>query len=339
MTVRYHHHRGQRVPNYMCQRQGIQRAEPFCQRVHGAAIDQAIGELLVETVTPMTLEVALRVQQELETRAAEADHLLQLAVTQARYEADLARRRFLQVDPDNRLVADALEADWNEKLRAVDGAQRQYEQRRNAAQRGLTEAQRQRVLALSTGFPRLWQDPRTPDRERKRMARLLLEDVTLLKGADALTAHVRFRGGANVSLTLPLPRPAWMMRQTPAEIVARIDELLDQHTDGETAQLLNEQGLSSGTGRPFRWETVRRIRQAYDLPSRYQRLRDRGMLDQCELAAQLGITPGTIKKWRSKGYLLATAYNDKGQCLYPDPGPDAPVKWKHDKPRIAAAAT
>jgi DNA invertase Pin-like site-specific DNA recombinase len=338
MTVRYHQHLGQRVPDYMCQRQGIQRGEPVCQRVNGATLDQAIGELLVATLTPLTLEVALRVQQELETRTAETDRLLQQAVTQARYEADLARRRFVQVDPDNRLVADALEAEWNDKLRALDAAHQHYEQQRQAVQRGLNEEQRARILALATDFPRLWKDPRTPDRERKRMARLLLEDVTLLKQGAAVTAHVRFRGGATSSLEVQLPRPAWMVRQTPSEIVALIDELLDEHTDGKIAQLLNQRGERTGTGRSFRWDTVRRIRQAYGLRSRYQRLRDRGMLDQHELAARLGVCLYTVKKWRWNRYLVAYPYNDKGECLYPDPGPDAPAKWRHNKPRVAKAA-
>jgi len=338
MTVRYHQHRGQRVPDYMCQRLGIERAEPVCQRVHGAALDQAIGEVLVTTLTPMTLEVALRVQQELETRTADTDRLLQRAVTQARYEADLARRRFLQVDPDNRLVADALEAEWNEKLRALDAAHRHYEQQRQAVQRGLNEEQRARILALATDFPRLWKDPRTPDRERKRMARLLLEDVTLLKESREVTAHLRFRGGATSSLKVQLPRPAWLVRQTPSEIVTLIDELLDEHTEGEIAQLLDHRGLRSGTGRRFRWDTVRRIRRAYGLRSRYERLRARGMLDQRELATRLGARPDTVKMWRRKGYVLGYAYNEKGQCLFPDPGPDAPVKWRHNKPRIARTA-
>src|SRR6516164_2029112 len=115
MTVRYHSRRRQLVPDYVCQREGIEQGEPICQHIPGAAIDEAIGDILVEAVTPITLEVALAVQKELQSRLDEADRLRQQQVERARYEAELARRRYLRVDPDNRLVADSLEADWNDK--------------------------------------------------------------------------------------------------------------------------------------------------------------------------------------------------------------------------------
>jgi len=114
----------------------------------------------------------------------------------------LAQRRYLQVDPDHRLVADELEADWNQKLRELRQAQQEYEQQRATDQKQRDEQQRQQILALAQDFPRLWNDPQTPQRERKRMVRLLLEDVTLLKGQE-LTLHVRFKGGATRTLTQP----------------------------------------------------------------------------------------------------------------------------------------
>lgn len=339
MTVRYHQHRGERVPDYMCQKQSVERGEPVCQQIHGGTLDPAIGNLLVETVTPMTLEVSLRVQGELEARSADADRLLMKAVEQARYEADLARRRYLQVDPDNRMVADALEAEWNEKLRALDDAQQHYEQKRQAVRHRLGEEQRASILALAQDFPRLWQCPQTPDRERKRMARLLIEDVTLLKEARVVTAQVRFRGGATTRLEIELPKPAWMMRKTPHGVVEQIDHLLEDHTDGEIAELLNQRGARSGTGKPFRLSTVRTIRKAYGLTSRYLRLRACGMLDKKELAESLGIVPNTVKVWRRKGFLLGYRYSDRGECLYPPPGPNAPVPFQHNKTRIVTASS
>src|SRR5207248_975651 len=122
MTVRYHSRREQLIPDYVCQRDGIEHREPICQHIPGAAIDEAVGNILVEAVTPVTLEVALAVQQELQSRLDEADRLRQQQVERSRYEAELARRRYLRVDPDNRLVADSLEADWNAKLEMLPDA-------------------------------------------------------------------------------------------------------------------------------------------------------------------------------------------------------------------------
>jgi DNA invertase Pin-like site-specific DNA recombinase len=130
MTLRYHSRHGRLCPEYVCQRKGIENAEPICQRIPGQEIDQTVSHLLLELVNPVTLDVALAVQQELHVRMEEADHLRKQQVERARYEAELAPRRYLRVDPDNRLVADSLEADWNDKLRGLADAQQEYERRR-----------------------------------------------------------------------------------------------------------------------------------------------------------------------------------------------------------------
>ncbi len=174
ITVRYHTRKGEQWPEYVCQRKGIDTATRKCQQIPGAGIDRAIGELLVEAVTPVTLEVALKVQAELDARIHEADALRGQRVERARHEGDLARRRFMEVDPGNRLVADVLEAEWNEKLRGLHDAQEELEQRRQEDHRRISDEQRKEVLALAADFPRLWIDPKTPQRERKRMVRLLL---------------------------------------------------------------------------------------------------------------------------------------------------------------------
>lgn len=330
MTVRYHTRRGRQWPEYICQREGIDTATAKCQSIQGLGIDTAVGELLVETVTPVTLEVALQVQAELEARVDEADALRRQRVERARHEADLARRRFMEADPGNRLVVDVLEAEWNDKLRALHDAQEELEQRRAQDQQQLEEVQRRQVLALATDFPRLWNNPKTPQRERKRMVRLLIEDVTLTKG-DEIAVGVRFRGGVTQRLTLPLSQPAWQLRQTSAEVVAEIDALLNDHTESAIARILNERGYLSGEGKPFHGYTVQRLRCAYGLKSRYDRLRGAGMLTLEEIADQLGVATSTVKKWRDHGMLRAHACNDKTECLYEHPGDDPPVKKQGSK--------
>jgi DNA invertase Pin-like site-specific DNA recombinase len=337
MTIRYHTYRGQPVPDYMCQRRGIAQARPVCQQIPGAALDEAIGRLLIASVTPLTLEVALAVQQELESRGAECEQLRRQEVEQARYQSDLARRRYLQVDPDNRLVADCLEADWNTALRTLGQAQERYERQRQAEAAGLSEAQRASILDLAQDFPRLWNDPQTPDRERKRMARLLIADVTLLKAAE-LTAQVRFHGGVTHTLQLPLSKPAWLRRQTSPSVVQAIDVLLDDYTDAETAEQLNRQGFTAGEGGQFHATTVARLRTAYALPTRYARLRARGLLTQAEVAERLAVAPATIKSWRRAGLLVAHRYDDKGQCLFDPPGPEAPKKFQHQGKTLGRSA-
>ena len=146
-------------------------------------------------LTPLATEAALTVTAELEHRAAETDALRAAHVERARYHADLARRRYLAVDPANRLVADTLEADWNTALRALSQAQDAYEQARKHDTGQLTDTQKTRIRQLVTDLPAIWNDPATPARERKRIARLLLTDVTVTRTRDTITAHVRLPAG------------------------------------------------------------------------------------------------------------------------------------------------
>jgi DNA invertase Pin-like site-specific DNA recombinase len=330
MTVRYHSRKGRLDTNYLCQRHGIEYAQPICQSIPGVGIDQAIGELLVQMMEPVTLEVALTVQQELQSRLDEADQLRHQQVERARYEADLAQNRYMQVDPNNRLVADSLEADWNEKLRALTNAQECYEQQCQADRAVFDEQSKARVLSLAADFPRLWCDPQTPDRERKRMVRLLIEDVTLIK-AEQITAQVRFKGGSTQTLTLPIPLPAGEARRTGNDVIGEIDRMLDHHTDAQIASRLNQRGLRSGTGGAFTSSIVSRIRRNYRLKSRHDRLREEGMLSLAKIAEQLSVTPGTIKIWRDHGMLRAHVYNDKKECLYEPVNGSGPTKSQGQK--------
>jgi DNA invertase Pin-like site-specific DNA recombinase len=338
MTVRYHSRAGRQVPDYVCQREGIEHGRPVCQSVNGEQIDKRIGELLVETMTPLALDVTLAVQQELETRMEEVDRLRRKQVERARYDADLAQRRYMHVDPAHRLVADSLEAEWNNKLRALNEAQQDYERLRQTDRIAAGESQRARIAALTRDFPARWREPTTPDREKKRIVRLLLEDVTLVK-SEQIAVHVRFKGGAIRSLSLPLPLGAPELRKTGEEVIREIDRLLDNHTEMEIAPMLNQMGLRSGSGQPFTLMSVHNLRRHRGLRSRFERLREKGLLTVEEMAERLGLAPSVVKDWRDKGLLRAHRYNDKDQCLYEPPTDDLPGKFKKKRPYLAAKAT
>jgi hypothetical protein len=288
----------------------------------GRAFSRPISRLASER------EVALSVATELEQRAEQADNLRRTHVERARYEAELARRRYLAVDPHNRLVANALEADWNEKLRSLTQAQDNYEHARENGNGPLSEQQRAKVMALASDFPRLWNDPATPQHERKRMVRLLIEDVTL--GRDQqITTHVRLKGGQTHTLTLPLPPPVWQTRQTNPDTFKLIDQLLDDHTDAQTAELINHAGRRTGTGQPFTALSIIRLRQDHSLPSHRDRLRERGLLTVAETAKRLGVTTSTIKNWHTAGLLTGHKANERNELLYEPPDEHDPRLRKH----------
>jgi DNA invertase Pin-like site-specific DNA recombinase len=328
MTVRYHARGSQELPTYTCHRDGIENGRSACTLIPGHTLDQRIGALLIATLTPLAVEAALQVSAELEHRAAEADALRAAHVERARYHADLARRRYLAVDPANRLVAGTLEADWNTALRALTDAQEACDTARQQHTGQLTSAQKTRISQLVTDLPGIWNDPATPMRERKRIARLLLTDVTVTRTSDTITAHVRLAGGQDRTLTLPVPKRAWEIRQTPASTIAEIDRLLDHHTCAEIAGILRRRGLANGEGKPLTATMVQRVIRTYQLRSRRQRLLAAGLIPLGETAALLGVSTATVKAWYHAGIVSGQRYNDKGEVLYdpPDPGnpPDRP---------------
>jgi DNA invertase Pin-like site-specific DNA recombinase len=334
MGIRYHDRDKRLVPDYVCQRKAIQQGRPVCQRITGEHIDKAVSDVLVETIMPLALELALTVQQELQTRLDDADRLRQKRVERARYETELAQRRYMSVDPSNRLVADTLEADWNQKLRALAEAQEECERQRQADRAVIDDQQRESVMALAKDFRRVWNDSHTPDRERKRIVRLLLEDVTLIR-REQITVHIRFRGGVTQSLTLPLPESAPQLRKTKPAVIAEIDRLLNTNTEREIAAILNETGFRPGVGNRFDRSIVVRLRYAYDLKDRFSRLRAAGLMTLEEMAAELEVLPCTVKKWRDRALLRAHRYNDKGECLYELPDALLPRKFAHKRRYLA----
>lgn len=271
---------------------------------------------MLEQLSPFALEAALEVSAELVQRAAEADAIRAAGVERARHGAEAARRRYLAVDPDNRLVAETLEADWNHKLRELADAQDAYDRARAAGTAPLTEEQRARVRALAADLPALWADPATPMRERKRLVRLLVIDVTLLRNGEHIDVHVRLSGGATHSLRVPRPRRAYELHTTPAATIALIDELLEDHPFDEAVQILNERGLTGGWGRPLNVPSLTALCKLRGISDHRHRLRGNGMLTVEEMAAHFGVTTQTIKTWHRRKQLTGRRVDGRREFLY-----------------------
>jgi hypothetical protein len=333
MTIRYHNRKGKLIPTYVCQIEGIKTGNPICQSIPGHGIDKAIEKRLIEIISPEVLELALRVQNELDSRLEETDLLRQQGVERAKYEADIARRRYMQTDPDNRLVAATLEAEWNNKLKALEEAKKELEEQRKSASKKLDSEIYQQILSLSADFSLLWNDESTTDRERKRIIRLLIEDVTLTKKADILM-QIRYRGGKLETLSTPKALSGWQQTQTPLEALEKIDALLDDYSNDEVARILNQQGKKTGFGRSYNTRLVTAIIKRNGIKSRYERLKDRGLLTLEEMTEKLDVNSITIKKWHKAGLLEGYSYNSKNECLYVYALEGIPIKMpgvKHSK--------
>ena len=324
MTVRYAVRKGHPVPDYVCQRRGIEFAEPSCQSVPGTGLDDAISAVVLDAVSPASIEVALEVFAELRTRTAEVDRLRHARIERAREEAELAQRQFLLVRPEHRLVADQLEQQWNETLAQLAAAQEEYRRATEQDRPALSDDAKAHIQALAADLPRVWKDPRTPARERKRMLRLLIEDVTLTR-AETIGIQIRWKGGATTALERPLPLGAPDLRRTPPAIVEQIRTLATEKTDGQIAQVLNARWLRSSTGQSFTRPLVRQLREAYAIDGWYERLRRDGWRTLGEAASELGLSRCTAQRFALEGVLRAVRANDKGEILVAPPTGPPPV--------------
>jgi len=336
MTTQYRREKGIWRPTYACTRSSIEFSTKLCNNVPGAQLDSEIEKTILERLSPRMLNIAFEVQNAFSERIEEVRELRRQQVERARYDAELARSRFVMVDPRNRLVAEVLEAEWNDKLRQWQTAQEDFEKECRQNFLSVSEEMKAKILALATDLPALWNAPETTFLEKKRILRLLIEDVTIVRNGKSIKAHIRYKGGASETICVILSEAAGVIFKTPRETVQAVDKLLDSYTEGEIAEILTRDGYRAGRRRgPFTLCIVRNIRHEYDLKSRFDRLREKGFLTIFEIATKLGVHPSTIKHWRDRRLLNAYRYNTKGECLYEDIAiEDAPEKFKHKSAKL-----
>ncbi len=178
----------------------------------------------------------------------------------ARYEADLARRRYRQVEPENRLVARTLECEWEGRLQALAQAEQAYARAQQAGPLVLSETEREQLLALARDLPALWHAETTTLAKRKELLRLLIADVTLTRQTTDILVQLRWVTNQVEEWTVPLPQRG--ARTDPA-VLDRIRELAPSHTDAEIAESLNEAGLRTAHGKRFTRERVHSLRRTH----------------------------------------------------------------------------
>lgn len=315
MRTRYEQFREGTIPYYVCTEESVRRAGKTCQSIRGSDIDAAVSELLLSTVAPAAVKVALAVQEEIAGRIKQAGALRQQQLERTKYDAELKRRRFFKCDPNHRLAADALEADWNEALRRLETLQQEHDKQRQNDEGLLNKQTHERILTLARNFPSVWNDQQIEPRERKRMLALLIEDITLIKG-DPISVHVRFRGGRTTSLTVQGPKPIALIRKFKPELIAELNQLLDTCTDQEIADRFNAAGYRNWRQQPFTCKKIISMRTLYKLKSRAQRLRERGLLTAAELARRFGVSTPTIHHWGNQGLLPRQHCDSRGFYLY-----------------------
>jgi DNA invertase Pin-like site-specific DNA recombinase len=268
LTVRYRSNGGI-CPTYQCnllRREGL--ATKSCMVFRCDLLDGVIAEEVLKALQPAELELALAAMQELESRDQAILRQWQMRLERSEYEVALAERRYQEVDPANRLVASTLERRWNEALLHLEDLQKEAAEFQRQEARVGTPEQKEKVLALARNLPRLWHAPTTQSKDRKRMLRLLIKDITVEKPPNQkqLLVHLRWQGDACTNLSVQLPPNIADRVRYPSAVVCKIRELARNLLDGEIADQLNREGHASAKGRPYTVKIIQWIRCRYRIP-------------------------------------------------------------------------
>jgi DNA invertase Pin-like site-specific DNA recombinase len=251
---------GGRYPIYLCRPHRQQGDNTICQRIPALPVDQSVVEVALAALTPAAIELSLQVMEDAAQQQAALQQHWEQRLERATYEADLAGRRYQQVEPENRLVGRTLEREWETALQAVAEVKEAYHQAQQTAPLTLTAEDRTALLSLAQDLPALWTAESTTIAERKELLRLLLADVTLTRQENDVLVQLRWVTNEVQTWTVPLPQRG---ARTAQEIVARIRKLASTHTDADIAVILNAEGYRTARGKAFTASRVSSLRRTH----------------------------------------------------------------------------
>ncbi len=160
-------------------------------------------------------------------------------------------------------------------------------------------------------FAAIWSHQATTFQDKKRMVRLLIEDVTLKRDGHQVEVYIRFKTGTIVKELFRIPSSGNKPTAIDPEIIRKIDHLSSEHTAGEIAKKLNKEGVIHPTLGKFDTNAVVYLLRRFNMQTRHSRRRAKGYVSQEELAERCGVGAQTIQRWRRYGWINAKRYNDQ----------------------------
>jgi hypothetical protein len=298
------------TPGYYCTGKGqlVEGRNVHHLRIGGVAIDAAVADALLAALTSAALQACLAAAEQLEDDHDAALDQHRREVERARYAASKAERRYRAVDPDNRLVARGLEADWEQALRELAAAEAELARRESARPTILSDDERAAILALGDNLDRVWDAPTTTDKDRKQLLRTLLDEVNLTVDRDrddpCAALVLRWKGGATSDLAVPIKRGHRPIR-TDEDTIDLVRRLAVHYPDAQIAGILNRQGRRTPRGLSYTAVRVQRLRKYWGI-ERHQPDDDppQGeLLTVKDAAAELGIAASTLHRWLNDGFV------------------------------------
>ena len=295
-------------PAYHCAGNRIENGRGvYCLSVGAVQIDDAAAQTVLTALAPLGIEAAIAAAERIESDHDRALAQWRLTVERASYEAQRAERRYRAIDPDNRLVARGLEAEWEKSLRELEDAKAQLTRREQQRPRALSADERTRLLALGADLGVVWQAPTTTPRDKKELLRALIEEVIIAVHKDEGRAHLtlRWRGGALDEIDLDVSRRRVAPVRTDEDTVALVRRLAIHYPDAVIAGILNRQQRTTAYGHRFNANHVGSLRRSWNI-ARYEPPTtppEGETLTIKQIAATLGVATSTIHRWLNDGII------------------------------------
>jgi hypothetical protein len=295
-------------PGYHCAGKNIANGRgEYCLSVGAKAIDEQVATIFLQAVTPAAVDVTIEVMRHMQVNRDAALSQWRLAVERARYEAERAGRRCRAVEPENRLVARGLEAEWESRLRELAAAEAELRSREQKQIRVITQEQLNHLRMLGVDLHNIWNAPTTTDRDRKELLRTLLEEVTLTVSRAEHLARLtmRWRGGKVTQLEVSLPKTNYSGVRTDEDTIDLLHRLATHYSDDVIAGILNRQSRKTATGERFTAGHVGSLRRyrsipCFEAPSQPAQ----GQLVSVRKAAEiLELAPSTLLRWLEDGFI------------------------------------
>ena len=291
---------------YQCTTRILSRGHACCVMFGGLGADRLVAEQVLRCLEPLGLEAALQAIGNL--HGVEDERLAQkrLALQRACYEVSRAQRQYDAVDPANRLVAGSLEKRWNDALAVQSRLEQEVAELMQQRPDALSEETKQTILALADDLPQLWEHPETSHDVKKRILRIVLEEIVVTSEGDSVRFIVHWQGGDHTELRLKKTPTGRHGQVTSTATIELITSLARQQPDERIAATINRLGHRTAHGQTWTAARVCSIRNGHGIaPYREGERQARGELTVDEVAATLQLTHTTVLRLIRQKELVA----------------------------------
>lgn len=307
MRTLYHTHG---KAQYDCNHRELTGRDPRCSGLAARAVDDLVAQQVLRALEPAAIELSRQAQTDIEQERKRLEKHWQQRRQQARYDTELAERRYQAVDPENRLVAGTLEKRWEELLVQEKQLEEEYDRFLRQSPTSLSSEELVRIHALSSDIPALWNGAGTTNVDRKQIVRCLVERVTVQVNPDSEVTGVTidWAGGYESQHEIVRPVRRYEHLRDLETLLDRTQELrASGQTIGQIAEQLNKEGFHTPTGRgPIKGPMVNKLLQRRGTITN-ERAND-GLLGEHEwwlsdLADELQTTRSKLQEWALRGWV------------------------------------